>query len=190
MKKFTALFVLLFCSLSFAQTQNWKGYLDTNIVWLNDATTKKYSKVYNQTEGVAMSLTIMANDTIAVRLGADSTRLCYGFQVGGPVLNSLGKMDTAWGPLDTLDTLSRNGYGANQGGGRYSITTDCITETWGSVDTLSVTGYAVQTHPVRSYNWDVYIRFWVVGMSGISTVTYNKVIIAVRRMTAVPTTAR
>ena len=190
MKKITAVFVLLFCSLSFGQIQNWKGYLDTNIVWLNNATTKKYSKVYNQTEGVATSLTVLVNDTSVAKFKSDSTRLCYGFQVGGPVLNSLGKLDTAWGGLDTLDTICTTGYEGIQSGGRYSLTTDVITESWGKADTLSVTGYAAQTHPVRAYNWDIFIRFWVVGQSGITTLTANKVILAVRRQTAVPTTAR
>jgi hypothetical protein len=190
MKKSIGLFLLLFCSLSFAQIQNWKGYLDTNILWISSNTTKKYSKVYNLTEGVATSVTIMANDTAVVRLGLDSTKLCYGFQIGGPVINSLGKLDTAWGGLDTLDTLSKGGYAGIQSGGRYNLSTDLITETWGGADTLSVTGYAVQTHPIRAYNWDIFLRIWVVGMAGNTTTTANKVVVCVRRMTAVPTTAK
>lgn len=190
MKKLLAVFVLLFCSVSFAQIQNWKGYLDTNQFWIKDTTTKKYSKVYSQPEGVATSLAVMVNDTTAAGLSADSTSFVYGFQVGGPVLNFSGLMDTAWAGLDTLDSISSANYAATQNGGRYSLTTDVITETWGRADTSNVTKFATQIHPVRAYNWDVFMRFWIIGKTGTRLAKPNKVIMAVRRQTAVPITGR
>jgi hypothetical protein len=132
----------------------------------------------------------MANDTTAAGLSADSTSFLYGFQVGGPVLNFSGLMDIAWAGLDTLDSLSSANYAATQNGGRYSLTTDVITEVWGRADTSNVTKFATQTHPVRAYNWDVFIRFWVIGKTGTRLAKPNKVVMAVRRQTAVPTTAR
>jgi len=190
MKKSIGLFLLVLCSLSFAQIKNWKGWADTSMFWIKDTTTTKYSKIFNQTEGVTASLTVMANDTTAAGLSADSTAFYYGFQVGGPVINYSGRLDTAWAGLDTLDTISSAAYFGMQGGGRYSLTTDVITETWGQADTSSVTGFATQTHPIRAYNWDTFFRIWVKGKTGTRLAKPNRVVVAVRRQTAVPTTSR
>jgi hypothetical protein len=182
--------ILLFAMLSQAQIKNWGGYLDTTILWINNTTTVKYSKIYNLTEAAALSLVTMANDTAAAGFANDSTKILYGFQVGGPVLNASGTMDTAWGGLDTLDTLSKVGYGATQGNGRYSIATDLISETWGLADTSKVTGYAYQIRPIRPYNWDVFIRAWYVGQTGTRLATPTKVVSVFKKMIGIPTVSK
>jgi hypothetical protein len=190
MKKLFAVFILLVCSLSFGQIKNWKGYLDTNIVWLNNTTTKKYSKVYDLSDAVANGVVMMVNDTNVAGLTSDLTKLCYGLQVGVPVINGSGNLDTAWGAYDTLDTISTAGHHALKAGGRYSIETDLITEDMGLSDTSQVTGYAVQMRPLRPYNWAPLMRIWCVGQTGISTSTANKVVIQVYRMNGVPTISK
>lgn len=187
MRFLSCLFLLLMSFSVSAQITNWKGYLDTSIIWISDTTTIKYSKIYNQTEGVASSLVTMVNDTARVRLGADSTKILYGFQIGGPVINSLGVLDTAWSGLDTLDTISRAGYKTFENGGFYDVTSDFVTVDWGSADTSHVTGYAYQIRPVRPVSWDVFIRFWYVGRTGTCRATANKVVCNIKRMVGIPT---
>lgn len=189
MKK-ALLFTLILAFVSHGQIKNWGGYLDTTILWVKDSTTIKYSKVYNLTEAAAISLVTMVNDTAATGLSSDSTKILYGFQVGGPVINASGLFDTAWAGLDTLDTISAVGYGITCGNGRYSLSTDLIEETWGKADTVNVTGYAYQIRPVRPYNWDVFVRAWYVGKTGTRLATPNKIVCMFRKMIGIPTVSK
>jgi hypothetical protein len=173
---------LLVAALSFsasAQITNWKGYLDTTIMWVAGTATMKYSKVYPLTDAENLSLVTMANDTSEVRLGGDSTRIVYGCQIGNIVVNGSGNIDTAWAVLDTIDTLCASGFQSTEGGGRIT-SAGSISETWGKADTLSVTGYAIQTRPIQPY-WGTLIRFWYQGITGNSAVSSVKVVAALLR---------
>lgn len=191
MKKHLSIFILLALAVfAFSQVGNWKGYLDTTIIWCKDTTAIKYSKTYPITEIAALSLVTMANDTTAAGLSADSTSLIYGFQTGAQVMNASGAIDTAWGPLDTLDSLSAALYGTVCGTGRYSVTTDLTTETWGLVDTSTVTGYAYQLRPVRPYNWSPLIRAWYLGKTGTRLAKPTKIVSNFQSMVGVPVKAK
>lgn len=179
MRHLICLFIALFSFSVSAQMQNWKGYLDTTIMWVAGTSTMKFSKVYTLTEAENMSLVTMANDTSEVRLGADSTRIVYGYQVGNIVINGSGVKDTAWAVLDTIDTLCASGYQSAEGGGRI-LSDGTISETWGKADTLSVSGYATQTRPIQPY-WGTLIRFWYQGITGNSAVSSIKVVAALLR---------
>lgn len=189
MKKVLFVLLALCATAANAQVKNWMGYLDTTILWVAGTDTIRYSKVYKATEGAASAVVVMANDTASAGFASDSTRLVYGYQVGCPVINGSGLIDTAWGMLDTLDTLCASGYGTNVGGGRYDIATDLITETWGKADTSMVTGYAYQIRPVRPYNWAPLYRVWINGITGTAT-TANKVVVGLQRMVGIPTVSK
>lgn len=165
MKKFM-LFILALAFVANAQLNNWKGYLDTSLLWVNGTATTKYSKVYDLTTAENFSLTTMANDTDAAGLSIDTVRVVYGFQIGNPVINNSGSMDTAWGVYDTIDNIASNAYAATEGGGR-STNADAISETWGIADTSNVTGYATQIRPIKPY-WGTYLRLWYRGYTGNS----------------------
>lgn len=179
MRYLTLLFIAVISFSASAQMQNWKGYLDTTIMWVSGTDTMKFSKVYPLTETENMSLVTMANDTSEVRLGADSTRIVYGYQVGNIVINGSGVKDTAWAVTDTIDTLCASGFQSREGGGRV-LSDGTISETWGKADTLSVSGYATQTRPIQPY-WGTLIRFWYQGITGNSAETPVKVIAAILR---------
>lgn len=179
MKYLTCLFVAILSFSANAQMQNWKGYLDTTIMWVAGTSTMKYSKVYPMTETENMSLVTMANDTSEVRLGGDSTRIVYGYQIGNLVINGSGALDTAWAVQDTIDTLCASGFQSKEGGGRV-LNDGTISETWGKADTLSVSGYATQTRPIQPY-WGAVIRFWYQGITGNSAGTPVKVVAALVR---------
>lgn len=188
MKKYLPSVVLfLMATLAFSQIENWKGYLDTTIIWCKDTTAIKYSKTYPLTGCVAISLVTMANDTTAAGLSADSTSFIYGIQTGAPVINGSGALDTVWGSLDTLDSLSATMYGTVCGTGRYSVSTDLATEVWGLVDTSTVTGYAYQVRPVRPYNWSPLLRAWYLGKTGTRLAKPTKIVSNIHRMVGVPT---
>jgi hypothetical protein len=185
MKYLFGLFVAFLSVSATAQMQNWRGYLDTTTVFIKDSVTMKYSKVYTLTENENMSLVIMANDTVAAGLSSDSTKLIYGVQLGNPVINASGNLDTAWGVKDTLDIISNVGYGTSEGGGRIT-SADAISETWGKADTSMVTGFATQIRAVKPY-WACYMRVWINGLTGTRLATANKVRIALLRRIGVVT---
>jgi hypothetical protein len=189
-KHLPSLILLAFAVFAFSQISNWKGYLDTTIIWCKDTTAIKYSKTYPLTECVAISLVTLANDTTAAGLSADSTSFIYGIQTGSPVINGSGSLDTAWGSLDTLDSLSAAKYGTVCGTGRYSVTTDLVTEVWGLVDTSTVTGYAYQVRPARPYNWSPLLRAWYLGKTGTRLAKPTKIVANIQRMVGVPTVAK
>lgn len=161
------LFVLALAFAANAQLGNWKGYLDTSLLWVNGTTTTKYSKVYDLVSADKYSLVTMVNDTDAAGLSIDTVRIVYGYQIGHPVINGSGSMDTAWGIYDTISTIASNAYATTSGGGRYT-NAGAISETWTAADTSNVTGYATQIRPVTPPFWGTYIRFWYLGYTGNS----------------------
>ncbi len=167
-----SLLVALFASLSFSQVNsNWRGYGDTAQIAGFQGTGTVTSKAFNFTLGEQAKLIAMANDSASAGFASDAVKFFWGFQIGDIVINSSGKADTTWQGKTTVDTFDVttagnmvvpiNVMGAD---GTYNTGLKFI-------DTLNVTGYAVQSRNVAA-DWGNLIRFWATGLSGNQPTTY------------------
>jgi len=145
---------------------------DTCVIYGFRSDSLKYSKVYPLTMYENMAVVTKFDDTASTGYASDSCTFTYGYQVGYPTYNSSGTTDTAWYSRITLESIASANMGTvNQG------TTDSlgsIALSAGSIDTSSVSGYAVS---VSQYAppWGVFLRYWVEGAAGNSLGTYVKV---------------
>jgi hypothetical protein len=179
MKKW--LMVLALCSMAFGfANDNYTGYGDTSNVPGFKSNLTKYSKWFRLSAYLNSRLDIMANDTSSAGFASDSVKFIWGIQTGHPVYNASGARDTVISKmkivLDTFDVKS--GWLPDtliQVGTDYSFS-----QVQGLVDTVNVTGYAVQTSNFAP-EWDVWIRGFATGLSGNKVGSYVKILFSLTR---------
>jgi hypothetical protein len=165
MKK-VLLAVALLAGVVFGQTENYSGMNDTAVIATFKADSLKTSKAYTLSQFENLRVDVLVSDTSAAGFASDSVKLYWGIQTGRICWNSSGTRDTAWSneriTLDTLDMLTTTNaalkYNAMDNTGAY-------TNTLKAHDTLSVSGFAVQSRNI-SPEWDVLFRCWVKGLTG------------------------
>jgi hypothetical protein len=175
------LFIMLMASLSFAGLRdvanNWKGIMDT-VVMRNtlDSLSYKYTAPYVITDGEDMCVMIKCNDTTASGFASDSFNFSWGYQLGNLTRNSSGVLDTVWSGFDrfVIDTVRTDSLGVVRTG--FTIPGGTTTRYYGGVDTLSITGYAVQDRWIVP-EWRPIMRLWAMGLGGKQKRgTYTKII--------------
>lgn len=158
--------VALCVAAAFAQTDNYNGWKDTSQIATFKADSLKYSKVFLLSQNENLRVDILANDTSSAGFKSDSMKLYWGIQLGHPTLNgTAGSIDTFWSPehimADTFDlTTTTNAAVAYRG----IDSTGAYTNRPFLHDTLSVSGYAVQSRNIRP-DWDVFFRVWIKGLT-------------------------
>jgi hypothetical protein len=166
------LLVILLCAGAIvAQTENYNGWNDTSQIVNFKADSMKYSKVFLLSQNENLRIDMMADDSSATGYASDSVKFYWGIQLGHPTLNGTGSgtKDTFWSnELITLDTFNMRVTTNAATAYRLVDSTGTYTNAPQSHDTLSVTGFAVQSRQF-SPAWDVYFRVWLKGL------TLNKV---------------
>ena len=179
-----ALFLFLFAVSCFAEPAlNHTGYQDTCVIHTFAADSLKYSKAYSLTDYEDLRVSVFADDTSEVGFASDAIKLVWGIQTGHLALNSGGSRDTVWNALrivcDTLDLVTDATVGPV-----YALvgTDGTYSDVLSLVDTLTVSGYAVQSRAVAP-SWDVYFRGWFQGLDGNVTGSFLKMLfMPVRRL--------
>ena len=182
--KIISIMVLLVVA-SFGANVNYNGYKDVTAVTdtLGESGTA-YSAVFNLSEYEDARLVVKANDTGEAGFASDSVALEYGYQTGSPTLNASGVVDTVWDGVIVIDTMLASDFGAVGAG--TSASTGVMTRTWGGADTLSVTGYAVQSRWFVP-EWDVLIRFFATGLAANNKDAALDLELEVKRRVSIPT---
>jgi hypothetical protein len=168
-------------SVGFAQVVNYTGFGDTAKIADKLLTNGIYdtTRVFNLTRGEDIRAMIKVNDTTSTGYASDSLLIEWGYQTGRFTYNSSGTRDTAWDVFIVLDTVKDDSLGKCKSG--YVAADGSLTRYLGQVDTLNVSGYAVQSRWFVP-EWDVLIRYWVKGITGNkATDTLNCVIEQHRR---------
>jgi len=157
--------VLLLCLLSvtFAQV-NSSGYKDTAIVYFQGVDSG-YTKAFELSQYENMSFAVSADDTLEAGFADDSTNFRWGIQRGIVFINSSNRQDTSWRTkyeLDTFDILTAANMVVQT---TVVDTSGNAQEVKGFIDTVGVTGRAVQEcSPL--IRWAPLVRFWYVGLAG------------------------
>jgi hypothetical protein len=159
----TILFVLVSAALAFGQF-NFSGYRDTVAVAAFKGTAAGVTKAFDMSRYEEMRVSAMADDTVEAGYDSDSAHFFWGIQVGDVVLNASGLRDTTWRDrfiVDTFDILTA----ANLVAPTYTIDSAALDPHRVFIDTISVTGYAVQSRQVNPPSWPIF-RFFYTWLAG------------------------
>lgn len=164
MKKLLAIMLCAACVV--AQTENYQGWKDTSQIASFKADSLKYSKVFLLSQYENLRIDMMANDTSSAGFKSDSLKFYWGIQLGHPSLcGTAGTLDTFWSNeyimADTFDLTTTTGAAVAY---RGIDSTGAFTNKPMIHDTLSVSGYAVQSRNIKP-DWDVYFRVWLKGLT-------------------------
>ncbi len=166
MNKLFAL-ILLVPAMLFAQLQatNTNGYADTALIWIT-GTTIGYTGSFKLADYEDIRVIVRCNDTALAGFKADSTRFIWGIQSWTECLNASGVRDTCYDQLFRVDTVDTNSEGTIASVGTMA-TTGIVTPSTKLGDTLSCTGYLVQSRTI-SYKeiGNTYFRLWAKGLTG------------------------
>ena len=142
--------------------ENYSGFLDTTSITETLTTgTTVYTDPYKLSKFEDIRLIVKCDDTTSAVFATDSVAFFYGYQTGTIVLDSAGARDTIYDDPMTIDSMLASEFGT-LGSGTMTAA-GVLTRTWGGADTLSVTGYAVQSRWFVP-EWDYLIRFWVTAL--------------------------
>lgn len=149
MKK-TLIFILAIVALAAAQTENYSGWRDTSIITTVAADSLKYGRVQLLSPYDNSFIVTEANDTTAAGYASDSINLIIGYRLGFPIIQSGGKLDTAWSYRIAADTMAMYDSTTKANNVITSATATGSTIATGlevrlskKIDTTNVTGYAV-----------------------------------------------
>jgi hypothetical protein len=137
--------VLVFVGLvGAAGSENYNGVRDTSFIAEFQDDSVAYSKAFDLSRYEDVCLVTIVSDTTEAGFADDSTEIEIAYQLGYPVLNSSGAIDTAWSPdFVVIDTLTSAKYGVATSGTIDS--TGAMFVSRGAVDTSNVSGYAVMS---------------------------------------------
>ena len=146
---------------------NWNGLNDTaNINDTLKANAVRYTKAFRLSAFEDCRAIFKINTLNAGGLGTDSTFCRWGYQTFSLTYDSAGNTDTAFDERVILDTCSVDSFGKVKLG--YSAINGALTKYSRDVDTSNITGFACQTRWFVP-EWDTYIRFWVLALTGQAT---------------------
>jgi hypothetical protein len=162
-KKIVVVAAVLFMTGTGYSAGNTTGWNDTaRITAICTTGVVAYTRVYPLSDFEDMRIVVKVNDSTAAGFASDSVSFSFGYQTGIEVLNSLGKRDTCWDDLITVDTVNKSDFGTRGSG--VSASDGSVTRTWGGADTLLVTGFATMSRWVIP-EWDGLVRLWVRGLA-------------------------
>lgn len=143
---------------------NWNGYQDTVSLPTFSSTNTVYStRTFSLTDFDMVRVVLQVNDTSSAGFASDSVNLVWGYQTFSLCLNSSGVADTCYAPKVLVDTCRTAAFGTMA---TWTLDANSIAATpVKNVDTLSCTGFAVQTRTFAP-EWDVNYRLWVTGITG------------------------
>jgi hypothetical protein len=169
MKKLIALFVILAAGMVSAQTENYGAWKDTTGIVGLVSDSLKYGSVMKLSPYDQTAFIVAANDTDAAGFANDSINFSWGYRLGWTTMNANGKLDTVWKYRVIVDTFDITTAGNRIVFGTTSTTTDMTTgkEVYlpKKIDTLNVTGMAVQATPITPI-WAPLIQPWAKGLTG------------------------
>jgi hypothetical protein len=169
MKQLLLLLMVVSCIFAKRNDSNLStGWENLDTILSFNADSLKYTGVYNLSGYQNLRVDVYTRDTSTAGYSADSVNFAWGLQTGHETINSSGNRDTVWTPLKYIcDTLSR--YDSLYSDSSASYVEVGLDGTYNNIkrlkDTLSVTGYIVQTTNF-SPMWDVLMRGWVQGLAG------------------------
>jgi len=149
-----------------AAQMNYSGYRDTVLVTGFQSTGTGTTRGFEFSQFENVRLFAMANDTSATGFASDSINFQWGISIGDVVINSSGKRDTTWQECVVIDTF--NTLTAANMVQRYMVpdtTTGNVPTPRKYVDTVNVTGYAVQDRAITPA-WSPVFRYWYTGLTG------------------------
>lgn len=157
---FVWLMVAMFSFPLFAGKEaNWAELGDTASVSGLIGTATVYTKWIPLAKYESMMVTIMANDTGTAGFGGDSLNIsAWGYQTAGQCYNSTWTLDTC-----ITSTISVGKFNLTDSAGLARVgsesTTGVVTMTSDYIDTLSVSGWAVQRRKIHPPK-DLWIRLY------------------------------
>lgn len=155
---------------------------DTLLVSGVQADSSRYSGWLNLSDKEDIAVVVKVDDTTSDGFASDSINFIIGYQVGDPVYDtsySASNERYARSALIILDTLTTDSLGTAEDGYGYEDSIGVIHEPHGQLDTTNVPGWAVWRRTFYP-KWGVFIRFFVVPLSGHSN-TVTPIEIAVSR---------
>jgi len=160
---------------------NWSGIDTANTARLYaKLDTIKFSKVFKLTAGENIRVILKADDTTVAKFASDSLAIRWGYQTMCPCYNSSGVSDTCVDQLIKIDSLVAAGFGDNSARIGSIDADGVITRSNAIGDTVTCSGYVTQSKWFQP-EWDVYIRFWVKGITGNKITTAVPAVIDVQR---------
>ena len=191
----TIIFVTLLCAVAFSWTKydatdNWNGNdTSTTASIYAKFDTLKFTKAFKLSQFENLRVIVKTDDTTTARFASDSIGVRWGYQTLCPSLSSTGVADTTFDQLIKVDSILPANFGDNKARIGTIATDGTITRSDAIVDTLGPSGYVTQSRWIQP-EWDVYIRFWVRGITGNKITTACPVVFEVQRRVYNPTRAR
>lgn len=177
MGKYLVLAIIAMASLIGAQDLNYNGWGDTSSIINFKADSLKRSRVMALSSMENCRFDVYADDTAHAGFANDVVKFYWWLEVGHPTLSKAGKLDTVWSQLDPVyvDTFDMTTAANMVKHPRILDSTGALVPSIAlkSIDTLSVSGFAVQSREI-SMPWDVYVRFGFKGLSGNITTSFVK----------------
>lgn len=177
------LLVLISISLLSAQ-DNYSGYKDTVAVASFNADSSGVTRAFDLSQYEDILLSVSADDTSSDGYASDSIKFQWGVEFLNVNINSSGKKDTSIICrilCDTFDILTSANLVVQT---KTPDTLGYYSRPLKFIDTVGVTGYAVQHCPIIPY-WSPLFRFWYAGLTGNITGSYNTLIFAQTRREAI-----
>lgn len=158
------LIVLLLSFVLFAQRNSIE--FDTTNLPAFKGTGTVYSKWIPLASWERTRIDIMAADTSKAGFALDTLKFYWGVQCGHVTYNKLGNRDT----VEVTGRLICDTFNMTSATSMHDTTyvldgLGSFTEVKGCIDTLKVTGYAVQSVEIPM-PWDQYFRIFATGLSG------------------------
>ena len=167
-------FVLLLAGMVAAQ-YNYSGYRDTVAVSGFQSNGTGVTRAFELSRYEDLRVFALANDSSEAGYASDSIHFHWGIETGDIVINTSGKRDTTWLTrfvVDTFDILTAANLVEP-----YKVISNAgaVTKTTLFIDTVNVTGWAVQDRlPFGSLTdvWAPIFRFWYAGLGSNITGSY------------------
>lgn len=159
----TFLFVLASVAVSFGQF-NFSGYKDTVAVAGFKGTATGTTRAFELSRYEDLRVSAMANDTVEPGYDSDSAHFFWGVQVGDIVINTSGRRDTTWLDKFIVDTFNILTAG-NLVPPAYTLDSASLAPHRVFIDTLNVTGFAIQSRRINPPSWPIF-RFFYTGLAG------------------------
>lgn len=164
--------------------KNYTGYRDTVLVADFNADSAGVTRAFELSQYEAMRLYALADDTSSDGYASDSVLFKWGIQIGNVMINTSNVKDTTWGErvlIDTFDIATADNLVEQE------LSIDTI---YGSthqlrlfIDTINVSGFAVQDRFVPMPNWGPVFRFYYAGLTGNKIESYIALVFGQSRRT-------
>jgi hypothetical protein len=180
--------LLVVAAVTFSQTDNYGGYLDTSKVAGFYSTNSCTSKVFRLTSYENLRVSVFVMDTAVTGAANYQTAFIWGIQWGHMSWTSGRKTVWVWQPRCLVDTFRVSAA--------YCAERQYVRDSLGNVDgikmytdTTSANPWALQDRPITP-EWDQEFRFWATGISGNKSTANLPVVFHVTRRLGVGTVVK